>query len=117
MTAYDSDGDGLPERDRPRVTGYDLDILSYWYFDGTRLDQQAEPPAMERAMARSARFSKSISSVGPIHSRGSGAVSLMPLRAPVFLVLLKSLLLVGAKCHLFLSQADIARRRMGADEA
>ncbi|MDX2170717.1 MAG: hypothetical protein SF182_26840 [Deltaproteobacteria bacterium] len=49
MTAYDSDGDGLPERDRPRVTGYDLDILSYWYFDGTRLDPQADPPAMERA--------------------------------------------------------------------
>lgn len=49
MTAYDADGDALPERDRPRVTGYDLDILSYWYFDGTRLDQQAEPPPMERA--------------------------------------------------------------------
>jgi hypothetical protein len=49
LTTYDGDGDGLPERDRPRVTGYDLDILSYWYWDGTRLDPRAEPPAMERA--------------------------------------------------------------------
>jgi Mannosylglycerate hydrolase MGH1-like glycoside hydrolase domain len=48
LSAYDADGDGLPERDRPRVTGYDLDILSYWYFDGTRLDARAEPPALER---------------------------------------------------------------------
>jgi hypothetical protein len=48
LSAYDADGDGLPERDRPRVTGYDLDILSYWYFDGTRLDPRAEPPALER---------------------------------------------------------------------
>ncbi len=49
LTAYDQDGDALPERDRPRVTGYDLDILSYWYFAGTRLDLRAEPPALERA--------------------------------------------------------------------
>ena len=48
MSAYDGDGDGLPERERPRVTGYDLDILSWWYWVGTRLDQQARPPAMER---------------------------------------------------------------------
>jgi hypothetical protein len=48
LTAYDADRDGLPERDRPRVTGYDLDILSYWYFNGTKLDQRAEPPALER---------------------------------------------------------------------
>jgi hypothetical protein len=48
LTAYDSDGDGLPERDRPRVTGYDLDILSYWYFDGGRLELTSEPPALER---------------------------------------------------------------------
>jgi hypothetical protein len=48
LTAYDTDGDGLPARDRPRVTGYDLDILSYWYFDGTRLDPEARPPALER---------------------------------------------------------------------
>ena len=48
LSAYDTDHDGLPERDRPRVTGYDLDILSYWYFAGTRLDQHAEPPALER---------------------------------------------------------------------
>jgi hypothetical protein len=49
LTAYDADGDALPERDRPRVTGYDLDILSYWYFDGTRLELRSEPPSMERA--------------------------------------------------------------------
>lgn len=48
LSTYDPDGDGLPERDRPRVTGYDLDILSYWYFDGTRLDLRAEPPSLER---------------------------------------------------------------------
>ena len=48
LSAYDADGDSLPERDRPRVTGYDLDILSYWYFNGTRLDPRAEPPALER---------------------------------------------------------------------
>ncbi|MEO8601561.1 MAG: hypothetical protein ABI629_03185 [bacterium] len=48
MTAYDTDGDGLPEREQPRVTGYDLDILSYWYFSGTRLDQEVAPPALER---------------------------------------------------------------------
>lgn len=48
MSAYDSDGDGLPERARPRVTGYDLDILSWWYWSGTKLDQRVQPPAMER---------------------------------------------------------------------
>jgi hypothetical protein len=48
LSAYDADGDGLPERDRPRVTGYDLDILSYWFFSGTRLDLHKEPPALER---------------------------------------------------------------------
>lgn len=48
LTAYDTDNDALPERDRPRVTGYDLDILSYWYFVGTRLDPRAEPPSLER---------------------------------------------------------------------
>ncbi len=48
MSAYDTDGDSLPERSRPRVTGYDLDILSWWYWAGTKLDQRAPPPAMER---------------------------------------------------------------------
>lgn len=48
LTTYDTDGDSLPERQRPRVTGYDLDILSYWYWVGTRVDPQAEPPNMER---------------------------------------------------------------------
>jgi hypothetical protein len=48
LTEYDADRDGLPERERPRVTGYDLDILSYWYFNDTRVDLRAEPPALER---------------------------------------------------------------------
>ena len=48
LTAYDEDGDGLPERDRPRVTGYDLDILSYWYFNGTRLGPARRPAGLER---------------------------------------------------------------------
>ena len=48
MTSYDADQDFLPERIRPRVTGYDLDILSWWYWAGTKLDQRHRPPAMER---------------------------------------------------------------------
>ncbi|MGE0520112.1 MAG: hypothetical protein AB7P78_14060 [Candidatus Binatia bacterium] len=48
LTDYDPDRDALPSRDRPRVTGYDLDILSYWYFDGLRLDLRAAPPSLER---------------------------------------------------------------------
>ena len=48
VTAYDRDGDALPERSRPRVTGYDLDILSYWFFSGTKFDAEAEPPNLER---------------------------------------------------------------------
>jgi hypothetical protein len=48
MSAYDADGDALPERSLPRVTGYDLDILSWWFWAGTKLDQEARPPAMER---------------------------------------------------------------------
>jgi len=48
MSVYDADGDGLPERDRPRVTGYDLDILSYWFFNDTKFDDRVMPPALER---------------------------------------------------------------------
>jgi hypothetical protein len=48
LTAFDPDHDGLPSRSRPRVTGYDLDILSYWYFNGTKLDLEARPPDLER---------------------------------------------------------------------
>ena len=48
LTQFDKDGDALPERSKPRVTGYDLDILSYWYFSGTRLDVAADPPSLER---------------------------------------------------------------------
>jgi hypothetical protein len=47
-TTYDQDGDGLPERAAPRVTGYDLDILSYWYFNDTQLDVYTRPPSLER---------------------------------------------------------------------
>lgn len=48
MTTYDPDGDGLPQRARPRVTGYDLDILSFWYFSGTKLDLTADLTDLER---------------------------------------------------------------------
>jgi hypothetical protein len=48
MSAYDQDGDSLPERSAPRVTGYDLDILSYWFFNDTMLDPRVRPPALER---------------------------------------------------------------------
>jgi hypothetical protein len=45
---FDHDRDALPERSKPRITGYDLDILSYWFFSGTKLDLRAEPPDLER---------------------------------------------------------------------
>lgn len=48
LSAYDSDGDFLPERREPRVTGYDLDILSYWYFNDVKLDLRVNPPPLER---------------------------------------------------------------------
>lgn len=48
VTTFDPDGDGLPQSGRPRITGYDLDILSYWYFNGTRLDFHNPPPDLER---------------------------------------------------------------------
>jgi hypothetical protein len=48
LSTYDHDGDALPERDRPRVTGYDLDILSWWHFNHAKVDPTAEPPALER---------------------------------------------------------------------
>jgi hypothetical protein len=59
LNAYDADGDALPERDRPRVTGYDLDILSYWFFNGTRLGS-LEPPALERVDFASFVFANAI---------------------------------------------------------
>lgn len=48
LSAYDSDGDFLPERREPRVTGYDLDILSYWHFNDLKLDLRVNPPPLER---------------------------------------------------------------------
>jgi mannosylglycerate hydrolase MGH1-like protein len=48
VTAFDADGDALPQQARPRITGYDLDILSYWYFSGTKLDLQAPIVDLER---------------------------------------------------------------------
>ncbi|MCX8072733.1 MAG: hypothetical protein N3C12_09815 [Candidatus Binatia bacterium] len=48
VTAFDPDGDGLPQSGRPRITGYDLDILSYWFFNGLRLHPRANPPELER---------------------------------------------------------------------
>lgn len=47
-TAFDPDGDGLPQRLKPRLTGYDLDILSFWYFDGTKFNPRAQLSEMER---------------------------------------------------------------------
>ena len=47
-TVYDPDHDGLPQRAKPRVTGYDLDILSFWYFSGLKLDISAKLDDMER---------------------------------------------------------------------
>lgn len=47
-TKFDADGDRLPERVAPRLTGYDLDILSFWYFNGLKLDPWARLEAMER---------------------------------------------------------------------
>jgi hypothetical protein len=48
LSAYDQDGDSLPERAAPRVTGYDLDILSYWAFNNFQLDIERRPPSLER---------------------------------------------------------------------
>jgi Mannosylglycerate hydrolase MGH1-like glycoside hydrolase domain len=47
-TVYDPDHDWLPQRAPPRVTGYDLDILSFWYFSGLKLDLDARLQDMER---------------------------------------------------------------------
>jgi len=48
MTHFDADRDNLPERIAPRLTGYDLDILSFWYFHGLKLDPYAKLTALER---------------------------------------------------------------------
>lgn len=48
VTSFDADSDGLPQSARPRITGYDLDILSYWFFHGLRVDPHTEPPDLER---------------------------------------------------------------------
>ena len=48
LTTYDPDGDGLPQREKPRVTGYDLDILSFWYFSGLHFDPYVKLTDMER---------------------------------------------------------------------
>lgn len=48
MKHFDADNDGLPERVAPRLTGYDLDILSFWYFHGLKLDPYARLTALER---------------------------------------------------------------------
>jgi hypothetical protein len=48
MREFDADGDFLPSRDIPRITGYDLDILSWWHFNQLRVDVFARPPDLER---------------------------------------------------------------------
>ena len=47
-TVFDPDHNGLPQRAKPRVTGYDLDILSFWYFSGLKLDPRTKLEDMER---------------------------------------------------------------------
>jgi len=48
LSAYDPDKDLLPSRDMPRVTGYDLDILSYWFWNNLELNVYARTPDLER---------------------------------------------------------------------
>lgn len=48
MQAFDTDHDFLPARNIPRIDGYDLDILSWWYFDGLKVNLDAKPTDMER---------------------------------------------------------------------
>jgi hypothetical protein len=48
LTTFDPDHNFLPQRSKPRVTGYDLDILSYWFFSGTKLDLNADLVDLER---------------------------------------------------------------------
>ncbi|MBI4519134.1 MAG: hypothetical protein HY699_25365 [Deltaproteobacteria bacterium] len=48
LRAFDADGDFLPSRNIPRITGYDLDILSWWFFDGLKLDLRGQPVDLER---------------------------------------------------------------------
>jgi hypothetical protein len=48
LSAFDNDHDFLPERDIPRITGYDLDILSWWYFEGLKVNLDAKPTNLER---------------------------------------------------------------------
>ena len=45
---FDQDHDGLPARLKPRLTGYDLDILSFWFFDGMKFNPQTRLADMER---------------------------------------------------------------------
>ncbi len=75
MTAYDRDGDALPERERPRVTGYDLDILSWWYWAGTRLEPTARPPAMERVDFASFVYGNAIGLVELANAAGDEALA------------------------------------------
>lgn len=60
MSSFDADGDHLPERIAPRLTGYDLDILSFWYFNGLKLDPYARLEAMERVDFASFVFANAI---------------------------------------------------------
>ncbi len=74
-TSYDQDGDALPERARPRVTGYDLDILSWWHWSGARLDQTARPPSMERVDLASFVYANAIGMVELATAAGDEALA------------------------------------------
>lgn len=75
LSAYDGDGDALPERTQPRVTGYDLDILSWWHWAGTRLDPQAQPPPMERVDFASFVYGNAIGLVELATAAGDAALA------------------------------------------
>ncbi|GIW42432.1 MAG: hypothetical protein KatS3mg076_3009 [Candidatus Binatia bacterium] len=48
LGAFDPDHDFLPSRDAPRVTGYDLDIFSWWHYNDFRVELDRRPPPLER---------------------------------------------------------------------
>jgi hypothetical protein len=75
MTAYDSDGDGLSQRLKPRVTGYDLDILSFWYFSGLRYDPYADLVDLERVDFASFVYANAVAIADLARQAGDAALA------------------------------------------
>lgn len=75
MKHFDADGDGLPERIAPRLTGYDLDILSFWYFHGLKLDPYARLTALERVDFASFVFANARGAAELAEAGGDGALA------------------------------------------